>query len=991
MPHQIFISYSSINSAEAQTVCSALEDAHLACWIAPRNITAGSSWSDAIMEALDACQVVVLLLSSASNVSLQVHNEVNAATNLKKAILPVRLEEVPLSRHMAYYLGRLHWLSALPAPLTPHLSALKQAVQALLTPGEATFMPPVSEAAHNLFRQVSRFIGREKERAQIQEALASFALVTLLGPGGIGKTRLALQVAEEVLERYREGVWLVELAALTDPALLPQTVATGLGLREQPGHSLLQTLQEYLTSRHLLLILDNCEHLLPACARLADTLLKACPHLTILATSREGLNIAGERLYRVPSLSLPDLKTPTLEGLEGSEAIALFLERARLVQPDFQLTSENATALAQLCHHLDGIALALELAAARMRSLSVHEICSRLDHRFRLLTGGSRTALPRQQTLRALMDWSYELLNDQEKRLLSRLSVFAGGWSLHAAEAIGSGGDIEDWEVLDLLTSLADKSLVAAAVEGERTRYRLLETVREYAGDRLEELGEGERVRERHQTYFLAFAEEAEPNLTGREQADWLERLEREHDNLRAALQGNDAGSALRIAGALWGFWEVRGYFSEGREWLAGVLARDDNQSRSFGRAKALLGAGVLARHQGSYSEAQSLLKESLAIYQDLGDKQGIAESLNNLGAVAYALGDYSVAKAYFEESMTLRREIGDKQGIAGSFNNLGAVAYALPDYSAAKAYYEQSLTLRREIGDIPGIAGSLNNLALIAYDQGDYSAANTYFEESLTLQREIGDKRGISLSLMNLGAVAYALGDCSAAKAYHEESLMIQREIGDKKGISGSLYNLGEVANNEGDYSAANTYFEESLRLRREIGDKQGIAGSLMHLGAVAYALGDYSAAKAYFEASLMIQREIGDKKGIAGSLNNLGEVAKSEGDYSKARALYEESLLIFSELGNNPAIANLLEEFAVLAAVKEPSKRTPRLSGAAEVLREKANVPPDGNETARIVSIRERVRAALNEEVFVAAWSEGRAMSAEQAIEYALDAAQT
>jgi predicted ATPase len=441
----------------------------------------------------------------------------------------------------------------------------------LLHPALPADFPPLHSLeafAHNLPRQLTSFIGREREMGEVKEFLATTRLLTLTGSGGCGKTRLALQVAADLLEAYADGVWLVELAALADPTLVPQTVASALGVREQPVRPLTETLVDYLQPKVLLLILDNCEHLLTASAQLANALLRSCPRLRMLASSRQGLGIAGERTYRVPSLSLPQPRPlPPVERLTDYEAVRLFVERAVFTQPSFAITDQNAPAVAQVCERLDGIPLAIELAAARVKALPVEKLNERLDDMFRLLTGGSRTALPRQQTLRALIDWSYDLLSEPERALLRRLSAFAGGWTLEAAEAVGVGEGVEEWEVLDLLTSLVEKSLVLYEEREGEGRYRLLETVRQYARDRLLESEEGEAVRTRHLEFFLHWAE----------QGPGLERLETEHDNLRAALAWSGAQRqgdvGLRLGGAMGGFWHVRGYWTEGRERLAGVLA----------------------------------------------------------------------------------------------------------------------------------------------------------------------------------------------------------------------------------------------------------------------------------------------------------------------------------------------------------------------------------------------------------------------------------
>ncbi len=500
---------------------------------------------------------------------------------------------------------------------------------------------------NNLPQQPTSFIGREAQVDEVKALLDKTRLLTLTGAGGSGKTRLSLQVAADLLDGEGDGVWLVELAALADPALVPQAVADVLGVKEQAGMTIQASLVEWLKPKRLLLVLDNCEHLIAACASLAADLLRNCPHVHILASSREPLNVAGEQTYRVPSLSLPDPKqAQTVESLSQFEVVRLFIERAQAVQPTFKVTNANAPAVAQVCFHLDGIPLAIELAAARVRSLSVEEINTRLGQRFRLLTGGSRDTLPRQQTLRALIDWSYDLLTESEKTLLRRLSVFAGGWTLSAAEVVCAGEPVEDWEVLDLLTALVDKSLVVAEPLGDGTRYRLLETVRQYGGDRLGESGEAEAVRGRSASCFLALAEEAEPQLQGPEQGSWLVRLEAEHDNLRSSLAWEEQSAAgaeagLRLAGSLWRFWFVRGHLSEGRQWLGRALARTkpgaagpDGASggeATATRGKALNGAGNLAWSQSDYAGARALYEEGLTVRRQLRDQGGISYSLTRV------------------------------------------------------------------------------------------------------------------------------------------------------------------------------------------------------------------------------------------------------------------------------------------------------------------------------------------------------------------------
>jgi predicted ATPase/class 3 adenylate cyclase len=631
-------------------------------------------------------------------------------------------------------------------------------------PAQQPPLRSLSTHPNNLPQQLTSFIGREKELAEAETLLGRTRLLTLTGAGGCGKTRLAMQVAADLLESYPDGVWLVELGALADAGLVPQTVAAVLGLRESPGKSVTQTLTEHLKSRHLMLVLDNAEHLLAACAALADAVLRQCPQVVLLASSREGLGMSGELTFRVPSLSMPDPKRDaTPEKLLPYESVRLFIERAQFHRPQFAVTHQNAPALASVCSRLDGIPLAIELAAARMRSMSVEEVNQRLDQRFRLLTGGSRTALPRQQTLRSLIDWSYDLLNEAEQALLCRVSVSAGGWTLDAAEQVCSGEGVDERAVLDLLTSLVDKSLVVAEERNGATRYRQLETVRQYARDRLLERGDEAQWQRRHLAHFLAMAEAAEPQLMGADQQAWLDRLETEHDNLRSALAwsaaaGGYAAGGLRLAGALWRFWLVRGYLAEGRGWLSGPLAAAPSGPAAAPRAMALHGAGAMAWQQGEYSAARTLHEESLAIRRELGDRRGIAASLHSLGNVARKQGDFPSAQALCEESLAIRRELGDRWGIAASLGNLGNVAAEQGDYPAARALHAESLAVRRELGDRWGIGNSLNNMGNVAYDQGDYPSAQALYEESLTIRQELGNRWGIAWSLEGLAYAAFAL-----------------------------------------------------------------------------------------------------------------------------------------------------------------------------------------------------------------------------------------
>jgi predicted ATPase/DNA-binding winged helix-turn-helix (wHTH) protein len=680
-----------------------------------------------------------------------------------------------------------------------------------------------SGSNHNLPYQLTSFIGREQEIALLEEFVTAHRLVTLTGAGGAGKTRLAIEVASRLVGAFADGVWLVELAALSDPRLVPQAVAQALEVKEQPTRLLIETLSDHLASRKLLLVLDNVEHLLEACAHLVDEIVRRSPGLTVLVTGRERLGMTGELTYRVPSLTVPETsETVTRETALRYEGVRLFVERAKLVCPHFGLTAESASSVASICAHLDGIPLAIELAAPRLRSMSVDELHARLDRSFALLTDGSRVAPPRHRTLRSMLDWSYDLLREPEKLLLQRLSVFAGGWTLAAAEAVCAGDGIEHGDILDLLTSLADKSLVVPDQEDTQTRCRLLETVRQYARDRLEDTGGIAAVRLRHRDYYLALAEEADPKLRGAEQAEWLRRLEEEHENLRAGLEWSlvEAGSrgGLRLCGALQRFWWTHGHLTEGRRWCTRVLGKPGAEKRTRERAYVLNGAGILSFRQGDYPAARALHEESLAIRRELGDRPGIAAALGNLGNVALIQADYPPAKALHEESLAIRRELGDRFGSAALLSNLGIVALNQGDYPAAKSLFEEALAIRRELGDRAGIAVSLNNLGHGALNQGDYPAARTRLEESLAIHRKLGDRSSSALTLSNLGYVALNQGDYPAARALLEESLEMHRELGDQPNIPSSLGGLAAVVASQRDSLKAARIWGATERLRAQI-----------------------------------------------------------------------------------------------------------------------------------------------------------------------------
>ncbi|MCH7945560.1 MAG: tetratricopeptide repeat protein, partial [Armatimonadetes bacterium] len=551
--------------------------------------------------------------------------------------------------------------------------------------------PPMTSPPHNLPQQPTSFVGRDKELQELHQLFASTRLLTLTGVGGTGKTRLALQYAAEKRNDYPDGVWLVDLAPLTDPELVPRAFAGVFGLRDEPGADLADLIVQHLQDKRLLLVIDNCEHLIKQTVRQVESLLTNCPGVAMLATSREALRMEQEVAYTVPSLQTPECDGP--ENIADSPAVRLFVDRARSVCGSFNLDEENAPAIAAVCRRLDGIPLAIELAAACTRTMTPQEIHLWLNRKFKLLTGGAKTAIKRQRTLRSVIDWSYDLLDESEKTLFDAVSVFRGGWTLEAAERVCTVANIDDVDVLDLLSSLAHRSLVVS----ESGRYRMLETVRDYAADRLAESGDALVVRDRHAVAFLEFAETASPHLTGPDQVVWLHRVETENDNIRTALAWMAADpdyseSALRLCAAVWRFWASRGHLSEGRRWIDGALEDSGGTGALDVRAQVLNGAGNLAWLQADYGAAQARIDEALPILRNSGARKGLADALNLFGNVTSALGNKPKARALYEESLNIHREIEDRGGIAGSLNNLGGLAIEAGDMDEARRLLEECL-----------------------------------------------------------------------------------------------------------------------------------------------------------------------------------------------------------------------------------------------------------------------------------------------------------
>jgi predicted ATPase/DNA-binding winged helix-turn-helix (wHTH) protein len=728
----------------------------------------------------------------------------------------------------------------------------------------------------NLPVQRTGLVGREREVAATKELLRrqDVRLVTVTGPGGIGKTRLAVQVATELVEDFSGGAYFVALSSLKEPSSIAAMIVQTLGVRETGNQSPLEMLKEALQASlraPMLLLLDNFEHLMQAAPIVAE-LLVMDPHLKILVTSRAALHLYGEHEVPTPPLALPDSRSlPAVEDLARYPAVALFVLRAVAVKPDFELSRENASAVTEICTRLDGLPLAIELAAARVKVLSASSIRTRLASRLQLLTGGARDLPQRQQTLRAAIDWSYDLLSPAEQKLFRRVSVFVGGCTLEGAEAVcDTRGDL-DLDLLDGMASMVDKSLVQQLEQtrGE-SRFVMLETIREYALERLGASHEQAATKRAHAAYCLVLAEEVTEEQTGAEGAEWLERFDCEHDNFRAALEWlTDTGDAewgMRLGAALFRFWEMREYLTEGRDALGKLLKLGGASAPTKARTRALFAAGVLAGEQGDYLPAEALIRESLDIAGQLHDQQGAAVSLNALAVIA------------------------------------------------------------RDRGDVPG--------------------ARSLFEQSLAQWRELGDPKAVARSLSNLANIVKLQGDNDRAHSLYAECLSIFRGLGDVAGVAWSMNYQGDVARDRGDSASAQTLYEQGLEIFRELGDRWGIAGTLA----------------------------------------DLGGLARAEGNYPKARSLYQESIKLFQELGHRRGIARLLECFACTAAAQLEAKSSLRLAGAATALRQNIGAPLTPAEQTKLEASLRPARQALSNTERETAWLEGRALSAEKAIEEVL-----
>ena len=867
----------------------------------------------------------------------------------------------------------------------------------------------------NLPKQITSFVGRTPQLAQAAEWLSGgVPLVSLTGPGGAGKTRLALEVAGEVVDAYPHGAWLVELASINEGSRVAQAVASAISMRDEPGRALADALIDAFRNQRVLLILDNCEHLVSACAELATTLLRSCAGLQILATSQEALGVTGEAVLVVPSLDL------------HTEAVELFVDRARLHRPDFDATGPNAEAIRQIVARLDGIPLAIELASARVGVLSPQQIVARLDDQFRLLTGGSRAALPRQRTLRAAVDWSHSLLGEQEQVLLRRLAVFAGGFGLEGAEAVADG------DVLDVLARLVARSLVIAEEQDGESRYRMLETIRQYAQDKLADAAEVEAVRSRHLAWFRSLALDAEPELTGASQARWLARLDTEAENLRAAMDWctssphADANETLlTIAVSLWRFWLVRGHWHEGRSWLERGLEVSDTASTAT-RARALAAAGDLATEEGDHAAAARLLEESLRLWRELDDPEGIAKALNHLGNLARTRFEADTARSLLTEALQLRRAHGNLRGVSVSLRNLGLLAAQQRDFETARSFYEEALPMARQHGDKRVVASLAHGLATVRFADGDHRGAAQLAEEGLAMATQLGDRRLTAELLTVLCGISAAEGDARLAASRLEETLVLWRALGARDSVAWVHTTLGEMAQAAGDLQGALGHLHAALEAWRRLGDAAAIARVATVAGQCAFLLDDPASAKAWFEEALELETRVGDESLRAGALHGLGDVARAQGDLAYAQRLYDQSLevaaatgwkrllwgpvlgsamvardrgdasraleLLRQSLALRPGVgrrlgtAGCFDEVAAVLVASATSEdalaSAARLLGAAARLREEVGVeiPPVRRRTHD--EVVRTARSRLGDARFEDAFADGAAMSADDAV---------
>jgi predicted ATPase/class 3 adenylate cyclase/DNA-binding CsgD family transcriptional regulator len=842
----------------------------------------------------------------------------------------------------------------------------------------------LSAFLNNLPLQISTLVGREAEIAEVRELLGRSRLLTLTGAGGCGKTRLALQVAAEVLDDHPGGVWWVDLAPISDPALVASEVAATLSIRELPSQPVIDTLTTQLAERRLLIGLDNCEHLLQACAELAATLLEACPGVVILATSRESVGVDGEQSWRVPSLQVPEAEL-ALAALTGVEAVLLFCDRARHARPNFRLVDANAQAVATICRRLDGIPLAIELAAARVRLLTPQEIADAMRERFVLLTGGSRTAMPRQRTLEASVDWSHDSLSAAEQALFRRISVFAGGWTLDAVESVCAGGGLEVVEILELLASLVDKSLVQAEEQGVKTRYGMLETVRAYARQKLSDAAEAALVRNQHLDYHTRLAESAEPDLFGAGLERWLEPLTTELDNFRGALGwAVDAGrvdEALRLASALWLFFEARGHWREGRGHLESALAGEG--ASGLPRAKALVAVGHIGTIAIDWVATRRFAEEALAIGREVGDERTVGRALDLIGWALISL-EPEAAMPVLEESIAITRPLGDAWFLADGLYGAGFLATVGGRLKAAPPLLEDALAVSRAAGNLLGIRESLSWLGLNAALQCRFAEAEAMLEDALAQSRSLGDPLFAMVDLGALGFTKTRTGEWAAARARIEESIA----LGVRMAHSATplmQWQLGLLEYATGELELAEALMSEALPAARANNYASYTVPALLITAAAQLARGETAPGVAAIEEAVLVARESRNPLAIGAALEAQAQLAREAGEVSGAEELLHEALRAFYDAGDPSGVADVLESLAALVRELQNAEQAVRLLGAADGIRAGVGCvrfpvrQPDYE--AQLSALRD----ALGQEAFAAAWSAGAPLSLDDAVAYA------
>jgi predicted ATPase len=708
-----------------------------------------------------------------------------------------------------------------------------------MSEGLTSEFPPLKtldKRTENLPEQLTSFVGREEELLQIKNILKATRILTLKGPGGSGKTRLAIKTGRELTDEFSDGVRFIDLTSIRDHSLIPLAVASVLTMEDSPVKDEVESVINFLRLKEILIIIDNCEHVVSAASELAEKLVTYCPKLKIIATSREALNCRGEIVYNVLPLKLPGTESINLhEKLIQYEAVRLFIDRALAADPGFSVNNDNAAALAGICHQLEGIPLAIELAAAKIKVISLEKMYERLNDRFRFLTGGNRTAYPRQQTLKSMMDWSYDLLTMKEKSLFRKLSIFSGGCTLEAAEQICTDENTGLGEILDLLSNLTDKSLLNYVKETER--YRMLETLREYGETKLFEEGELENVILKHLNYYTDFAYEGSFKLTGPDQIEWKKMLEAEDQNFQLALTSSITRDqrikGIHLAVSLGRYWEIRGSISTGKKWFEELIDTGEEIPLTD-KARAFLWLGTYEWLSENNDKAQSYYELSCQYYTQSDNKKGIAVALNNMGLVANARSDYKRSLRYAEESLEIIKETGDISLTADAIMNLATIVVNLKEYDYAESLFNESLSKYKQVEDIRGEAMTLSNLGNLFTLKKEYETAIEYLEKSLRMQREIGDTRVLPTTLRSLGVVLNLTGSYELAAEALQESLRLSRELKYSKDTSHTLNVLGYLKYMTGDYSTSMRNYSESLRLQIDNKDNRGVFSSLIGIAEV-------------------------------------------------------------------------------------------------------------------------------------------------------------